>query len=436
MNHINAEPINHNKLFKSIYKYEREDKQGGNFEIFEIKHGKNKDKSEYLRKWVKKENLLFTREQRFGFSDDVQEEVCPDAPDFENNLLPECIPESQDFVDKKYLIKEKNLIIFANKEQEKILDTDDVEQFINEMANISLDVAPSQHKNKGELVMENSYGRMAMAYLRAKARYPTLLNSYKDCFKFTLIEAEESKLITLLMDKADTEHAFDEFYKVVLKKNEETKNLSLKKCFELLQVFNSNTKGDNYVNGNIPALVGLKIGQVVAMFVLSPWPYNDNQVLVSMRVGKTRKFNGNAYSSFIDAICRHFPKKDDQAKLANDILDCLNAPVFAQPNNLRVWKDSLPEDVKNGVIELLATTQIAEASHGTDPNKSRTPGTNKLARKVLGRIATGNTTFRGGLSEIINDNIQVGFPPIGKGGTDRMREAIRKVSKMVLNAMI
>ncbi|CAF3362813.1 unnamed protein product [Rotaria socialis] len=373
---------------------DRPNNRGGNFEVY--KSDLDDDaKVTAVNSVLENENFLFIAVGRQSLN---------------NPILQKTNRKSKKFLERKYLIREKNTLRAANSDEEEQLSqaeanknernrADSMQNLrtTDDIASMSTDGIDEKYQQVIIRIMQNSYGRMAMAYQRARNRYHELVNMYNEIFNFELQTLPLKKELNIesyltVLDPCE------KYYKVTVK-DKYRQNLPLKKVFEVLQVYNSSE--DDIINGTIPLLINLNIGGRETEFMLSQWPSQyeytkKNQLLVSTKVESTANnlcFKGRAY--------------DKLHSLA--IFEKLTKNLHKSWN---FWH-----------------TQIAESNHGKrDYNQSRTPGMNKLARQLLRSIAAnGSITFQ----EMFCSN-NTGFqhyPPFGTGGVKRARYAVHHVTR-------
>ncbi|CAF1376204.1 unnamed protein product [Adineta steineri] len=286
-----------------------------------------------------------------------------------------------------------------------------------------------------EWIMCNSYGRMAMAYQRARNRRKRLIRKYSEIFEFARVESNQPN-IPVIWTKMDGRNSvgYPKFYRVKLK--DKYKNMRLKKVLEVLQVYNSTNEmyhGSNQrIDGTAPLVVSLEIGRRSCQFMLSRWlsdypRTSENQLLVSIKETENN-FVGHTYPYLVgDNGGFSTYHVDIQRTIAQCIQTCLDTRMCKQYNYLSAFR----EDLVLRITEFLIVTQVVESNHGRNYAYCRTPGMNKLARRLLMRIATEKSTF----SEYFDPSAEINhykYPPIGDGGTRKARQAVQEVGRDIL----
>ncbi|CAF3270430.1 unnamed protein product [Rotaria socialis] len=322
---------------------DRPNNRGGNFEVY--KSDLDDDaKVTAVNSVLENENFLFIAVGRQSLN---------------NPILQKTNRKSKKFLERKYLIREKNTLRAANSDEEEQLSqaeanknernrADSMQNLrtTDDIASMSTDGIDEKYQQVIIRIMQNSYGRMAMAYQRARNRYHELVNMYNEIFNFELQTLPLKKELNIesyltVLDPCE------KYYKVTVK-DKYRQNLPLKKVFEVLQVYNSSE--DDIINGTIPLLINLNIGGRETEFMLSQWPSQyeytkKNQLLVSTKVESTANnlcFKGRAYDKLVI---------DFNYEVARYMIDCLSVSIAAQPRNFREANEKFTQ-----IVEFLAHT--------------------------------------------------------------------------------
>jgi hypothetical protein len=425
----------------------REEKKGGAFAVYKINCNDTKQIQEELNNFIEKYKLYFIAVDSVG---QQPLQFCQNIFNWDHEL------------DKKYLIREKNTLRWANAKEEGKIEVEESQhsrlQSTPAVENIDAAAQALPSKPNDQIqslkpvmdklrldsssrtaesashgyrlpdnivtdLMERSYGRMAMANYRARERYCKLVEKYYEVFEFK----RQDKKIVITLYVSGKSISKDYYYDVTLK--DPKIDQPLKKLFEILQVYNSDAckiaslGPSDYIDGSVPLYVQLHIGGSDIKFMLSQYGVRKRrkyQVQVSME--KTpNSFVGNAYPFWIGNEnykgFRHKNKRKQQ-NIARNCLDCLDKLVSDQ---LEVFQKFQHQKIAN-IVEFLATTQIAESNHGKrDYTKSRTPGMNKLARSLLRLIEKEKLDFKQTFDwKYFDDDT---YPAVGTGGTKRARKA-------------
>lgn len=401
---------------------DRPDNRGGLFEVYKSETNDKNRKADAVNSVLKYENFLFiaTGRQNLNYS-----------------ILQKTNRDRNEFNKRRYLIREKNTLRIANSEEEDILRRAEQARELSERigklsinsgnTSFSSDHGDARWEKMIKKIMHNSYGRMAMAYQRSRDRYDKLVRAYNEIFDFEIRKLTKEEQIIITTYRGETKN-YRKFYNVTLKDNY-GQNLSLKKIFEILQVYNSTDENpypdseDDIINGYRPLVVNLNIGGKIRQFILSEWPskMSEYQILISTRIAHhdnaETHYTGKQYGSLVQGF------DSDTAEI---MIECLNASARATPEDFP--ENNLNDDDWLRIVEFLALTQIAESNHGKrDYNNSRTPGMNKLARQLLRLIADEYATFD---ETFISDiNSKKSYPPIGYHGMVRARYAVCQTSR-------
>ncbi|CAF1517707.1 unnamed protein product [Rotaria magnacalcarata] len=272
---------------------------------------------------------------------------------------------------------------------------------------------------------------MAMANYRGRCRYHHLVTQYYEIFEFT----ESRQPITISFSPNDQMEIPKKLKYYDVKLKDCGKDLTLKKVFEILQVYNSippenltASKERSYIDGTMPLLLDLHIGGTDHKFLLSKDVHKnleECQVQVSM-VKDDKTFVGSGYPYWIgkvgttDGFSNQSPSA--QGEIARSCMNCLKSSIRDQAGKLKCY------DKLEHVVEFLATTQIVESIHGNQNYaNARTVGMNKLARSLLSSIENGRVTFRNTFDcySFGDDS----YPPIGEEGPSRARNAVWNVTR-------
>jgi len=280
----------------------------------------------------------------------------------------------------------------------------------------------------GELPLnffEDSYARLAGAYIRHLERLPKLHEAFKRFFE---VEEQSQKFSVCVSDFPEAE--YDKYSSVKLRKELLTKadlifirqalgikidvdklrdrptienTLPSKKLLEILTCFDAS-------HHDCPWLISLPIFGLERQFLLSQC---GDQLLVSMPTAPNQdgflKYVGNAYHHWT----RHTGIK------VGTISSILNNPISGSAVTIP-WA--------HRILEFLVCTQVAEA-HCT-PNQlgtSRVPGTGKLARAILQNNIIKNTPLSF-LFDIANGKEGM-FPMAAKYGTGNTRKAVNDLER-------
>lgn len=399
--------------FVCICSFQRNPREGGVFEIYLKKSNKTcDDLVTVVNDAIEQATIPPCLEGRLGF-------ILSNRQHLLKNIIQSTEIKREHLIACNYLIREDHTIRVANADEDQVLQS-------------------GFNTRTFRSIMEGSYARMVMAYQRARDRHRDLLVLYHQLFSFRLINQE----FYISLYKFSNLHRFSNYYEVNLRDLTGTpiENISLKKVFEVLQVYNS-IDTNNTIDGTIPILVNLNMGGRVCQFMLSRYlvteMYPDrsvsiqkNQLLVSMpRRNHTRNqrpiYTGLDYSMMVNNITYDQAGVLTEPRIAAFILEILNARAVYQPFNAHIWH-LMHEKTQHSIIELIALTQIAESNHGRDYDKSRTLGMNKLARRQFAAISKGDITFRESFDSSTADRY---YPPIRDGGTRRARNAVSKVQR-------
>lgn len=390
--------------------------------------------------------------------------------DLNTPILRKELPETKEFEDVEYVIQEKDTLRFATQTE------------ISKLRGLPFNA------EIGKSIQNNSYGRLVMAYQRARSKSESLLQLYKEIFEFNVKDG----LITVKINNKPDKF-YTSYYWVTIK--DEYKNLPLKKILEVLQVYNISNINDEK---DIPLLVNISLARMPYQFLLSRNPAKIkkeelNQVIIStladndlfiahsytflLGIGSTPiaihrnklgikaqnkspikeidKQNILKYDSCTEKtrnLLMKNPKAsngevlgtlkapkeinnnwsnalnpEEQKELADFLIKCLANGLGFHPEEPDVWQ-KLDSTAIVQIVQLIAVTQIAECNHGSDYNSTRTPGMNKLARLILRQIAEGTNTFQEGFNIIQSQSNKV-YIPIGVDGSIRARDTVRDVKR-------
>lgn len=269
---------------------------------------------------------------------------------------------------------------------------------------------------------EQSYGRLAGAYIRHLERLPKLKTVFEMFFDFKEILCDPFKTSIYVGDW--TSEPYNKYFSVSLKTNVLIKDtdvklihqalgirinwnnqstventIPLKKVLEMLTCINSTEIKD------CPWLVSLNICGDKGKFLLSQGP-NPNQLLVSVLNNDNKSYIGSTYTYLTDGV---------EAEMVDFILN--NPLVYSAELIGKIKKSTLKK-----IVEFIVCTQVAE-SHCTLNNlgSSRVPGTGKQARAIIRHTLTDkrNSSLYGSFT---NSNRR--FPMAGHKGTDITRKAV------------
>ncbi|MBP9742052.1 MAG: hypothetical protein KBD37_01700 [Burkholderiales bacterium] len=381
------------------------------FRVLKFTASDEKEKVKELRQEMKNNNAKwFINSERENYNGPIMERK---------------VPDSSIFKDKEYIILEHRTARFCNGTESKNID--------ERMGN-----SPT---TCGKEIEKESAGRIVKAYHRGVNRKSKLEDLYEQVFNFEKRKITSKIKYEVKLDGGSAT-PYDTIYKVTL--NEEfissRIDFPFKKALEILQVYNSSDK-NNKIDGTVPVRVELKIGNRECIFMMSE--YCKSQILISTQ-DSIGKYTGHFYPYYREEINKwsteglaeddEFYSEKKSAKemsLAKDMLTILNAQVDTLDGleGLLVWNELSPEMLKIS-IELLALTQISEASHGKYRNDGRTPGMNKLFRNILRKISDGDIDFVAGLSpaqSFEKGRIRFGYAPSGSGGTGTARTMVRNI---------
>jgi len=350
-------------------------------------------------------------------------------------------PESKGDDNSQYFIQEKDICsAVSEKHKKKYLKDIDPLVAPSEESLTAFQGLISAHR-------EDSYARVRMANNRAIKRLERHRKDYiENSFNEQILSCLEGgkpglkiEIPTYLLSEEKATKLTTDYTEFLFLTVKRECSLPLKNLFKILQVYPTVKRniGKDGKSKLVPTVIYLEnIGGIAGQFMISPWPSGnyaeDSQVLVSTLSSQQDKFIGRTYEQLIEAMTKDFKEEQDKCKqLAGAIIECLNLPTNAQSSVLSNM--NLTEAQKNAVVEFIALTQIAESAYSTiitssfngvrglaiSPS-SRTPGMDKLARKIIREISEGKIGWSDAFRPVSAQCVPY-YPPAGTNGASRAR---------------
>jgi hypothetical protein len=282
-------------------------------------------------------------------------------------ILQKELPKEEDFSTVEYVIQEKDTLRFATQtESDKLRESSSISEKVLE-------------------IQKNSYGRLAMAYQRARNRFKNLLNLYREVFEFKLT----TDILTIRMNK-NPDKFYTSYYQVEVK--ETYKSLTLKKVLEILQVYNfSELKDEDSINGSIPILVTIPLGSSTYQFLLSKNSSKTrneklelNQITVSTRsTNGSNTFIASTYTKLLGIGSRpetiHKDNLGIKAQYNSPIKEEIKTKVMMYPHCTEDTKKFLQVNPRATNRQVIATLTPPSQNDNDWSNKMKTEDQRELA---------------------------------------------------------